>query len=151
MGPSSPTYDVGTPTSDNEIQSMKGNEDSFGFNLDQSGCGQVPIIPLSGNENDSAVNSDTDIKETQKRVSRDPRLNKKTNSVQKISDPRTPLAPQGGSELKNWKKAMSAKYDESVQEQQNCQIQTQNCQIQPKKCEIQTQDCQIQTFPFSIG
>ena len=48
MGPSSPTYDVGTPTSDNEIQSMKGNEDSFGFNLDQSGCGQVPIIPLSG-------------------------------------------------------------------------------------------------------
>ena len=24
MGPSSPTYDVGTPTSDNEIQSMKG-------------------------------------------------------------------------------------------------------------------------------
>ena len=48
MGPSSPTYDVGTPTSDNEIQSMKGNEDSFGFNLDQTGCGQVPIIPLSG-------------------------------------------------------------------------------------------------------
>ena len=27
---------------------MKGNEDSFGFNLDQTGCGQVPIIPLSG-------------------------------------------------------------------------------------------------------
>ena len=24
MGPSSPTYDVGTPTTDNEIQSMKG-------------------------------------------------------------------------------------------------------------------------------
>lgn len=112
---------------------------------------------ISRNENDSAVNSDTDNKETQKRVSRDPRLNKKTNSVQKISDPRTPLAPQGGSELKNWKKAMSAKYDESVQEQQNrqmqtqsCQIQTQNCQIQPKKCEIQTQDCQIQKFPLSI-
>ena len=105
---------------------------------------------ISRNENDSAVNSDTDIKETQKRVSRDPRLNKKTNSVQKISDPRTPLAPQGGSELKNWKKAMSAKYDESVQEQQNRQMQTQSCQIQPKKCEIQTQDCQIQTFPFSI-
>ena len=48
MGPSSPTYDVGTPTSDNEIQSIKGNEDSFGFNLDQTGCDQVPIIPLSG-------------------------------------------------------------------------------------------------------
>ena len=66
---------------------------------------------------------------------------------------------------------MSAKYDESVQEQQNrqiqtqscqiqtqnCQIQTQNCQIQtqnfimqPKKCEIQTQDCQNQGFPLSI-
>ena len=119
---------------------------------------------ISRNENDSAV-SDTDIKETQKRVSRDPRLNRKTNSVQKISDPRTRLAPQGGNEIKNWKKAMSAKYDESVQEQQNrqmqtqscqiqtqnCQIQTQNCQIQPKKCEIQTQeDCQIQTFPLSI-
>ena len=48
MGPSSPTYDVGTPTSDNEIQSMTRNEDSFGFNLEQSGCNQVPIIPLSG-------------------------------------------------------------------------------------------------------
>ena len=118
---------------------------------------------ISRNENDSAV-SDTDIKETQKRVSRDPRLNKKTNSVRKISDPRTRLAPQGGSEIKNWKKAMSAKYDESVQEQQNCQMQTQscqiqtqncqiqpqNCQIQPKKCEIQTQDCQSPKFPFSI-
>ena len=116
------------------------------------------------NENDSAVSSDTEVKERQKRVSRDPRLNKKTNSVQKISDPRTGLAPQTGSEIKNWKKAMSAKYDESVQEQQNrqmqtqscqiqtqsCQIQTQNCQIQPKKCETQTQDCQSPKFPFSI-
>ena len=71
--------------------------------------------------------------------------------------PRASLAPQAGSEIKNWKKAMSAKYDESIQEQQNsqiqtqsCQIQTQNCQIQPKKCEIQTQDCQIEKFPFSI-
>ena len=87
----------------------------------------------------------------------DPRLNKKPNSVQKISDPRTRLAPQGGSEITNWKKAMSAKYDESVQEQQNrqmqtqsCQIQTQNCQIQPKKCETQTQDYQSPKFPFSI-
>ena len=119
---------------------------------------------ISRNENDSAVSSDTEVKERQKRVSRDPRLNKKTNSVQKISDPRTPLAQQGSSEIKNWKKAMSAKYDESVQEQQNCQMQTQscqiqtqncqiqpqNCQIQPKKCEIQTQDCQSPKFPFSI-
>ena len=126
---------------------------------------------ISRNENDSAVSSDTEVKERQKRVSRDPRLNKKTNSVQKISDPRTRLALQAGSEIKNWKKAMSAKYDESVQEQQNrqiqtqscqiqtqnCQIQTQNCQIQtqnfimqPKKCEIQTQDCQNQGFPLSI-
>ena len=116
------------------------------------------------NENDSAVNSDTDIKETQKRISRDPRLNKRADLAPKNSDPRTSLARQGGSGLKNWKKAMSAKYDESVQEQQNrqmqtqscqiqtqnCQIQPKNCQIQPKKCEIQTQDGQIQTFPFSI-
>ena len=123
---------------------------------------------ISRNENDSAVSSDTEVKERQKKVSRDPRLNKKTNSVQKISDPRTRLAPQAGSEIKNWKKAMSAKYDESVQEQQNrqiqtqiqtqncqiqtqnCQIQPENCQVQPKKCEIQTQDCQNQGFPFSI-
>ena len=130
---------------------------------------------ISRNENDSAVSSDTEVKERQKKVSRDPRLNKKTNSVQKISDPRTRLAPQAGSEIKNWKKAMSAKYDKSVQEQQNrqiqtqiqtqncqiqtqncqsqtqnCQIQPENCQVQPKKCEIQTQDCQNQGFPFSI-
>ena len=119
---------------------------------------------ISRNENDSAVSSDTEVKERQKRVSRDPRLNKKPNSVQKVSDPRTRLAPQAGSEIKNWKKAMSAKYDESVQEKQNrqmqtqscqiqtqsCQIQTHNCQIRPKKCEIQTQDCQNQGFPFSI-
>ena len=112
---------------------------------------------ISRNENDSAVSSDTEVKEKQKRVSRDPRLNKKTNSVQKLSDPRTRLALQAGSKIKNWKKAMSAKYDESVQEQQNrqmqtqnCQIQTQNCQIQTKKCEIQTQVCQNQEFPFSI-
>ena len=119
---------------------------------------------ISRNENDSAVSSDTEVKERQKRVSRDPRLNKKANSVQKISDPGTPPALQGGSEIKNWKKAMSAKYDESVQEQQNCQMQTQscqiqtqncqiqpqNCQIQPKKCETQTQDYQSPKFPFSI-
>jgi hypothetical protein len=113
---------------------------------------------ISRNENDSAVNSDTEVKEKQKRVSRDPRLRSKL--APKNLDPRIPrasLAPQAGSEIKNWKKAMSAKYDESVQEQQNrqiqtqsCQIQTQNCQIQPKKCEIQTQDFQNQGFPFSI-